>query len=344
MRCDPRSSILWALTIIAIGLYCSGCGGLAPGHMGGGGGGGNPPPVNGTARIQGIVVDGTNPAQRLAGAIIRVGEAQQTSDAFGAFAFAHLNAGIAQLGVSFPPGTGYRPAELTVPTASGEVTQVTVAAVPEAINSPDSVSISPTSAQVDVGGQAAFTLTVTALGLPSACQPSLSLSGGIGNVTPTGVFTATAQGTGLLTAAVGAASATATITVVAPTGPHLGTLSVSPNTLPADGGQVRVAITATDGTGITSVVATVEYPDLTRETVALRREAGTPTDGTWATAIDVPANSNPTDSQGHQLPQTYHVKVTARDARGKLAVSPPGDQWATITVAGLEPPPPPPGG
>jgi hypothetical protein len=344
MRCDPRSSIPWALAIIAIGAYCSGCGGLAPGHLGGGGGGGNPPPTHGTARIQGIVVDAANPAQRIAGATIRVAQAQQTSDALGAFAFTHLNAGTVVLAVSFPPEMGYRAMQIAVSTASGKLTQVTVAAVPEGINSPDSVSISPSSVQVDLGEQVTFTLTVTALGLPSVCRPSLSILGGIGSVTPTGVFTATAKGTGSLTASVGTASATATITVVAPTGPHLGTLSVSPSTLSADGGKVRIAVTATDGAGIERIVALIESPDGSREPVALGLEAGTLTDGTWAKEIRVPQNSNPTDPQGHQLPQTYNVKVTARDARGKQAVSPPGEQWVIITVAGLEPPPPPPGG
>ncbi len=329
MRRDPRSSLLWALAIIVIGGYLSGCGEE----------GGNLPPIRGTARIQGIVVDAVNPAQRIAGATIRAGQAEQVSDASGAFAFTRLNQGTVQLAVSFQPGAGYRAAQLNVPTVSGKVTQVIVAAVPEAVNSPDNVSLDPTSGQVEVGGQVQFTATVTALGLPSPCTPSFALTGGVGAITAAGLFTATAQGTGVVTASAGAASATATITVVAVTGPRLGTLSVSPSSLPAEGGQVRIALTATSVAGIIAVTAAIEHPDGLTENVALRLGTGTHTDGTWVKARSVPANSNPTDSEGHQLPQTYNVQVTARDGQNRLATS----ASVSFTVVGLEPPPPPPG-
>jgi hypothetical protein len=153
-----------------------------------------------------------------------------------------------------------------------------------------------------------------------------------------GLFTATKVGTGKVSAFVPEASATTSVQVTGPQAPRLGTLSVSPANLPADGGDVRIAVSATDGDGVSSVKA--EITTLNQPTVkpSLYLETGNERDGSWAIVYPVGANSNPIGADGVQLDQTYSVRVTATDRRGTSSKS----GWMDFVVAGLEAPPSPP--
>jgi hypothetical protein len=292
--------------------------------------------------IRGLVVNALNLNEPVENAQVAVFSVTHTTGADGAFTFRELPAGTVTLNVTFTGSAHFQPAKLVVPTTANRVTRLTVAVVPDTVTMPDSVAISPKSVQVDVGSQVTFTAVVTALGAPSAVKPSFALTGQIGDLSAAGVFFASKLGNGTLTAYAGAASDTATVEVVAPKPPQLGTLSVSPTTFPPEGGSLRVAVTALDGDGIVSVVAQfdpkLQYPSGAVEFVPLALETGTQFDGSWAAAVNVPANNNPTDATGHQATKTYSVRVTASDAHSEGTTS----QWVDIVVAGLEPPPPPP--
>jgi hypothetical protein len=136
-------------------------------------------------------------------------------------------------------------------------------------------------------------------------------------------------------------SATASIEVVGALPPRMGTLSVTPDILPAEGGLVRVAVTITSGPGIRRAVAEIRKPKgVSTVRMTLEAGGGNEKDGTWVYNLQVPPNSNKPDSTGHQLPQRYSVRVIATDARGRSVTS----SWEDIDVAGLDNPPQPPSG
>lgn len=96
-----------------------------------------------------------------------------------------------------------------------------------------SISVSPASATLEVGGTQAFTVSAHysngTISLPTA---SWSVSGGIGTITSSGssaTFTATAEGSGTVEASYDGKSDTASVTVSAAIGPGgLVTIEVSP--------------------------------------------------------------------------------------------------------------------
>jgi len=88
------------------------------------------------------------------------------------------------------------------------------------------------------------------------------------------------------------------------TAPTLADLTVDPNTLGLDGGDVTLAVTATDDVGVTAVTFTVTAPS-----GASSQLAGT-ANGTRYTALySAPGN-------GTGATQTYAVSVAAADAAG----------------------------
>jgi hypothetical protein len=240
--------------------------------------------------------------------------------------------------ISFPSDPNYQPMVLTIDTESGKTTNVTIAALRSGTSIPNYVTLSPVNPTVDVGGTIDFQADVRAAGVPLDIAPTFQLLGAIGVLQADGHFAAQAVGTGTVSALVPLASAASVVTVVGPRPPAMGILAVSPASLPAEGGQVRIAVTATDGDGIASVLAQIEKPNRQIETVPLALETGTTFDGSWGTSYVAPANSSPPDPDGHQLEQRYSVRVKVTDnARASVT-----SQWTDFTVAGLDSPPPPP--
>lgn len=335
-------SIIVGIALLAVMAVLAGCGGDGipiPGTPGGGGP--PPPPPAGTAAVEGKVVDSENVRTVIAGAEVRlVGENPAVAtDGSGRFALKELPAGSVTLRVTFPSNASYQPMDLSVPTAAHQTTHVTIAALHDDVAAPTSVTLAPAAAQVDIGGDLQFTADVRLYGSPVSLMPSLSLLGDIGTLTPSGRFTATKIGTGTVTAILETTSATATVEVVASQPPQLGTLSVSPNSLPDEGGWVRIAIAVKDGDGVKDdpegVIAQIEKPNRRIQEVALRRETGTVRDGSWGVEWKAPANNNPPGPDGTQLEQRYSVRVKVTDRTGVVVLS----KWETFVVAGVEPPP-----
>jgi hypothetical protein len=304
------------------------------------GGGPTPPPTGGTATIQATVVDAGNVGTIVPGALVAVvGTALNAlSDAQGNLVLNDVPEGGVTLDVSFPSTATYQGMQLTVDTAANAVTQVRIAVVGAAAALPNSVVLTPADETVDVGGQVLFRADVRAFGVPVNLMPSLSLIGDIGTLLPSGLFLASQIGTGEVTAHVEAQTDTSTVEVVAPRPPRLGVLSVSPASLPADGGAVRIAISAADGDGIQSVSAEVEQPSRAVAGLLLVLETGTAFDGSWGGTYFAAPNNNPPDPSGVQLDQRYSVRAVVVDNRGAVAQS----QWVDFTVAGLQAPPGPP--
>jgi hypothetical protein len=350
-----RLSVLLVAIIVIIALL-AGCSGNPPSRTLpdiNPPGPGPQPPVVGTATIQATVVDATNVGAAIEGALVAVvGTAiNGLSDAQGALTLTGVSDGWATLDVSFPSTGAYQATQLVVETVANAVTQVTIAAVPTSQTPPNSVILSPANETIDIGGQVQFTADVRAYGAPVSLMPSLSLVGDIGTLLPSGLFVATQMGTGEVTAHVEGATDTSTLQVVASRPPRLGTFSVSPTSLPPEGSDlppvgiidpndipVRISIAATDGDGIQTMTAEIERPNRSLMTLPLALEGGTARDGSWGGSYYAPPNNNPFDSSGTQLPQTYSVRVVARDASNAVTYS----DWTDFEVAGLEAPPVPP--
>jgi hypothetical protein len=338
------SSIIVGTALIALAVGIIGCGGGAGFPGGGGPPPPPPPPAQGTASIQGIVVDSQNTATRIVGAEVRLAADGQTdrasvlTDGNGSFTLSKLDAGGVNLRVTFPSTPAYQAMVVPVDTVANKTTTVTIAALRSGATVPTYVTLSPASAQIDIGGEVQFDADVRVYGVPVNIAPSFSLQGDVGTLLPSGLFTATKVGTGAVKAFFPQASVSANVEVIGPRPPQLGTLSVSPASLPADGGPVRVAISATDGNGIASAEAKIVTMNRAPSTLILTLDSGSILDGSWAGTFPAPANSNPIGSDGVQLDQTYSVQVTVRDRSGTSTKSAQPD----FVVAGLEAPPGPP--
>jgi len=337
------SSIIVGLALITLALVLAGCSG-AP-FPGTDPDDGPPPPPEGTAEIDGVVVDSENPNTLIAGATVTpvadgVSDAPAaTTNSAGQVSLDRLPAGGVTLQVRFPLTGTYQAMDIRVDTQSNTTTQTTIAALRAAATPPTSVTLNPSSATVDIGGQVLFTADVRVSGVPVDITPSFSLIGEVGTLSAAGMFRGTRVGTGDVKAFFPAASATADVEVVGPQPPRLGTLSVSPTDLPAGGGNVRIAISATDGDGVVSVRA--EIVTLNHATISwdlVLDPAGNERDGSWISIFPAPPNDNPISPDGVQLDQRYNVRVRATDRSGASTTSP----FAEFVVVGLESPPPPP--
>ncbi|MBM3471768.1 MAG: carboxypeptidase regulatory-like domain-containing protein [Armatimonadetes bacterium] len=338
------TSIIVGTALITLAAGIVGCGSGAGFPGGGGPPPPPPPPAQGTASIQGVVVDSQNTATRIAGAEVRLaadGQADRAcvlTDGNGSFRLDKLQAGGVNVEVTFPSTPTYQAMIVPVDTVKDKTTVVTIAALRSGVTPPTSVTLSPSDAQVDVGGEVQFDADVRIYGVPANIVPSFSLLGDIGTLLPSGLFTATKVGTGEVTAFFPQASVSANVEVIGPRVPQLGTLAVSPTNLPADGGPVRIAISATDGNGIARVEAKIVTLNKAPGTLVLLLDSGNDRDGSWAGTFTAPANSNPIGWDGVQLDQRYSVQVKVTDRSGTSTKS----GWVDFVVAGLEAPPGPP--
>jgi hypothetical protein len=174
--------------------------------------------------------------------------------------------------------------------------------------------------------------------------PVFTVSSGIGQISGNGVFTGLRVGTATVTALSGAVSTTAQVTVVASRPPEITSFLVAPLTLGASGGRIYVTASANDGDGIAAMQAEIVKPDGQTELQSLTfNQDSTDTYQLYTQTANgpvlgyrVPWNTNEPDAAGHQAPQTYSIRIVARDGSGATAQT----QFTDVTVAGLDAPPP----
>jgi hypothetical protein len=123
------------------------------------------------------------------------------------------------------------------------------------------------------------------------------------------------------------ATATLNITETAP--PQISSMTLTPNPLPANGGEVTLSVRAADNIGIARVLLTQIRPTGEQNSGTVPQVAGTPTNGEWRTQWRIAANSTTT-------PQTYTIKVKVSDAAGNTVEAEP----IQLTVAGRTGQPP----
>jgi len=112
------------------------------------------------------------------------------------------------------------------------------------------------------------------------------------------------------------------------TAPVLTNLAIDPATLELDGGDVTLAVTATDDVGVAAVTFTVTPPSGTPSQLA-----GTANGTRYAAVYSAPGN-------GTGATQTYNVSVVATDAAGNASAPLAGE----FEVLSPEMPPPGPSG
>jgi hypothetical protein len=99
--------------------------------------------------------------------------------------------------------------------------------------------------------------------------------------------------------------------------------TVSPDTLPSNGGDVVAKIVATDNVAVTSVFLTLKQPDGHVGGGAMPLTSGTTANGTWTMTWTASAN-------GASTPVAYTVTVRVGDKEGNSVQLGP----KTITVSG----------
>lgn len=341
----------WALgwligLIIVVAVISVGCGG------GEGEGGAAPPPPLSTATLTGTVVAADNTQLKFANAVITVvGTGRQgVTAADGSFTMQNLPVGTWQVEVQTPDSEQYGTATAQVTLDPNKVTRVNFAVLPLDASTPEEILLDPTSATVDLNGRVIYrTQLVGPNNEPlEGLKPTWVVSGGIGTVTPDGVFIAQTVGNGTVTAFAGPAQRTATVQVVAPRPPQISSFRVTPRTLPATGGTVFLSAAISDGDGIfvRDVTAEIYTPD--NDVVELQMqvtnaETAIPYEGLtncWLNAsfgveFQVPANDNQPTPDGVQAAEDYSARIIVRDRSGAVTES----QFVDFTVEGIDAPP-----
>jgi len=350
-----RSEVSALVAALAVLCLLCGCGG------GGDGGGGTPEPVVDTATVRGTVVEADNVAMGLGRATVQALQpvvaagvspaasrvvAQTTTDSGGNFVLRNIPVGTVNILVETPEEASYGSQSITgLQLNKGDDVQLTITVLPGASATPTGLSITPAEAETDLHGELTFTSSVTGSTGALDVTPSYYVTGGIGVVNRSGVFTATQAGTGTLVAVCGAARASSTIRVTAPRAPVITFFSLTPQQLEAAGGKVSITLAARDGDGIAQVVARVYKPDSTIETIIMEldtRTAGTywlpevqDSEGETGHWLILPGNTNAYDAEGVQEAQRYSIQVIVTDGSGATTAT----DFYTVTVAGLDKPP-----
>jgi hypothetical protein len=123
--------------------------------------------------------------------------------------------------------------------------------------------------------------------------------------------------------------ATATLNITETIPPQISSVTLTPNPLPANGGEVTLALRAADNVGIARVMLTQVKPTGEHNSGIVPLVSGTPASGEWRTQWRIAPNSSTT-------PQTYTIKLMVNDAAGNAAEAQP----IPVTVAGQTGQPP----
>jgi len=335
---------LTGLIIVAVVINV-GCGG-------GEGEGAAPPPPLGTATLTGTVVAADNIQLTFANAVITVvGTGRQgVSGADGSFTMQNLPVGTWQVEVQTPDSEEYGTATAQVTLDPNQVTRVNFAVLPLDTTTPQQILLDPTSTTVDLNGRVIYrTQLVGPNNEPlDGLKPTWVVSGGIGTVTPDGVFTAQTVGNGTVTAFAGAAQRTATVQVVAPRPPQISSFRVTPQTLPATGGTIFLSGAISDGDFFFNDAATTEIYTPDNDVVELQMQVINPEtaipyegltncwlDASFGVQFEVPANDNQPTADGVQDAEDYSARIIVRDRSGMVTES----EFVDFTVEGIDAPP-----
>ncbi len=332
--------------IVAVAIITAGCGG------GNDGGGVIPGPAGGTAALTGKVVGADNVATVIANAVVTVQGTGRSanSDGAGNFTIAGLPSGTFTVLVTTPQSEEYGTATARVPLTDNQATTVSFAVLPLALAQPEQILLDPINATLDLNGRLAYRVQVVGPDNQAyeGIEPTWVVGGGIGQITPAGIFTAQTVGSGQVNAFAGNAERTATVVVVAPRAPQIASFRVNPQTLPASGGQVFISAAVKDGDGMRVQDVTVQILPAGGEPIEVAMAvtnpgsaiacAGQPNcyiDASFGVNYLVPPNDNTPTPEGLQAEEVYSVSLLVRDLSGMTSQS----EFVEFVVQGIDPPP-----
>jgi len=344
-----KAGLAWlagsTLIIVALIIGCGGDGVQQPGD-------GTQPPV-GTATLQGTVIAANNTVQSFGGVTVSVpalGRAVSTQ-LNGGFVVPGLPAGEFAVEVSTPTYPDYDSATVTVELVVNATTTVNIAVLPLDAPEPVGILLDPSEATIDLNGKIMYHSQLVAENnqvIPNM-QPSWVVTGGIGAISPQGVFSADQVGVGQVKAFAGSVERTGSVIVVAPQPPQITTFLANPTVLPASGGDVYIATAVADGDGIPvgNVKAEVFAPGdqlttlgmvVTNPNSALASDDDPACflDATFGAVFSAPANDNQPTADGIQAPENYSVRVRVTDRSGASSTS----TFTDFVVQGIDQPPP----
>ncbi|MGC9316484.1 MAG: carboxypeptidase-like regulatory domain-containing protein [Armatimonadota bacterium] len=341
---------LLGLVIIAVAILGFGCGGD------GDGGPAPPGPGTGTATLEGKVVAASDPTLGIPDAVISVLGADRSglSGAGGSYKIQSLPAGTWSVQVTTPRSEDYGTARADVPLIEGETTTVHFAVLPLDMAVPEQILLDPSSATIDLNGQITYrTQLVDAKNKAlDSLEPTWVVTGGIGSMSPKGVFTAQSVGSGQVKAFSGNATRTSTVVVVSPRPPQINSFKLNPRTLPATGGEVYVSASIADGDGVRIQDARVEIFAPGDRIIELDMQVSNPDtavtcpglvncylEASYNATFQAPANDNQPSADGVQAPENYSARLMVRDRTGVTSTS----EFVDFTVQGIDEPPPTPG-
>ncbi len=255
-----RKATLGWLTglLIAVALIAGGCSG---GDGNGGDDGDVTPPPTDSGTLNGQVVAASDTRMVVEHAdvtITRVGQtdtAQATRTATtgvdGGFVFDDLPAGTWAVNVTNPRSERLGTGSARVSIVPDRTSTISVAVLPLGLATPERILLDPTSATIDVNGRIAYRAEVIGPGgeVYEDIEPTWVVEGGVGRISPEGVFTAQSVGSGGVRAYSGSAERRSSLTVVGPRPPEISSFRVNPQSLPATGGEILISAAISDGDG-----------------------------------------------------------------------------------------------
>ncbi|MGI5819410.1 MAG: carboxypeptidase-like regulatory domain-containing protein [Armatimonadota bacterium] len=341
-----RAKLGWLTgLIIAVALIAAGCGG-------GNGQDGGPAPTTGTATLNGQVVSASSTGTLIANAVVTVegtGRSAMTG-ADGGFVITNLPAGERVVSVTTPQSAEYGTASARVALVSNQTKTVSFAVLPLGLQAPERILVDPGAATVDMHGRIAYRAQVIGPNnqVLEGIEPTWVVDGGIGQITPEGVFTAHTVGSGNVKAYSGNAQRSASVTVVGPRPPQVSSFRVNPQSLPATGGEVFISAAIKDGDGVRPDDVKVRILRAGEQPIELAMQVMNPgsaircpdvpdcyVEASFGVTHQVPANSNTPTADGTQAPQSYSASVRVRDRSGMTTDS----EFVEFVVQGIDAPP-----
>lgn len=339
----------WLAGVLTVAIaLAAGCGGQ---EAAGGDGGGQQFPV-GTAVLQGIVVAADDVAVGLARALVSVAGTGRsvTADAAGAFEIQGLPPGQYTVEAQTPNQANYGTTRVTATFANGQTTTVNLAILPEGTPEPVDVLVDPPAVTIDLNGRVRFRSQVLSAdkAVMEGIEPTWVVGGGVGLISPDGVFTAQQVGAGTVTAYVGNVQQQSSVQVTPPAPPQVTSFQVNPRSISAGGGDVYISAAINDGDGIRIADVQIEILGPGNQQFLLPMTVPNPEsaelcDGqpgcyaraTFATTFQAPPNDNRPTELGVQAPENYSARVLVTDRAGQNTAS----SFIDFVVQGIDQPP-----
>jgi len=136
------------------------------------------------------------------------------TDAAGTYVFPSVSQGPATLVVSPPTGTNLAPQTLQITIANDATRAVSAElASQDQYDKASSIAVSPPSVSLKVGDRILVSASVQGTEIAAGTRASIVVSGGVGEISPDGTFTATHSGSGSIIAAFGSLNASIPVLV-----------------------------------------------------------------------------------------------------------------------------------